>query len=95
MEMTGTFLFDPEDPIYLDHFPGNPIVPGTQIVRAFRKAAQQTMPGTYHLVIDNFKFRQFIAPGEYTYRINYSENVFGCELFDDKRAVVTGRLIVS
>jgi 3-hydroxyacyl-[acyl-carrier-protein] dehydratase len=95
MEMTGTFFFDPEDLIYNDHFPGNPIVPGTQIIRAFREAAQRAVPGSNCFVIDNFKFRQFIIPGEYAYRIQYKENFLSCELFDKNLAVATGKLIIS
>lgn len=94
-EINGTFLFDPADPIYQDHFPGNPIVPGTQIIRAFREAARKILPGTDRFVIDNFKFRQFVPPGEYTYRMRNAGNFLTCELLDRNRAVVTGRLSLS
>ena len=31
----GIFHFDPDDPIYRDHFPGYPVVPGSLVVQAF------------------------------------------------------------
>jgi len=94
-EISGIFLFDPADPIYQDHFPGNPIVPGTQIIRAFREAARKVLPGANRFVIENFKFRQFVPPGEYAYRMRYAGKSLACELLDRNRAVVTGRLLLS
>ncbi len=92
MEFNGTFFFDPGDLIYKDHFPGNPTVPGTQIIRAFIEAGKKIVPTAGSFMIDNFKFRQFIKPGEYRYRIRQSPGFFSCELFDGDTPVATGRL---
>jgi 3-hydroxyacyl-[acyl-carrier-protein] dehydratase len=95
MKITGTFFFDPADRIYRDHFPSHPVVPGTQIVRAFMEAVRRGMPTANRFVIDHFRFRHFIVPGEYSYRIQPEDKGLSCALFDQDRIVVTGRMIVS
>lgn len=41
--MEGTFFFDPKDKIYKDHFPENPVVPGSVIIHAFSLAVKKYM----------------------------------------------------
>ncbi|MBU4420644.1 MAG: hypothetical protein KKH84_06520, partial [Proteobacteria bacterium] len=41
MNIKGTFYFDPSDRIYAEHFPGNPVVPGSLIIHAFLKALKE------------------------------------------------------
>lgn len=92
MEISGFFFFDPDDRIYKDHFPGNPTVPGTQIIHAFMESAKRIYPSAERFLIENFKFRQFIKPGEYRYRIRQSPGFLSCELFDGETPAATGRL---
>jgi len=97
LKKQGIFFFDPGDPIYSDHFPGNPIVPGSLIVHAFMTACRQDQPVKLCEVLD-FRFKQFLSPGEYVYEIHGVEAIPGkwqisCRLFDDDRPVVTGKLI--
>ena len=99
MEQTvnGTFFFDPEDTIYTDHFPQNPVVPGSLIVYAFMTAGSQPGDAQGRCMVENFRFRQFIAPGEYAYLIRIQngdalERRMTCELFYKEKAVVTGIL---
>lgn len=92
MEITGTFFFDPADPIYRDHFPEMPVVPGTQIIRAFMEAGGRVLEGKSRVVIENFRFGRFIPPGEYRYRIKRLCDALVCELFDGDRKVAGGRL---
>ena len=96
LKKQGTFFFDPEDPIYRDHFPGNPIVPGSLIVHAFMTVCRQDQPVKL-CAVEDFRFRQFIAPGEYAYEIHGDERGPGnwqilCRLFHDDKPVVTGKL---
>jgi 3-hydroxyacyl-[acyl-carrier-protein] dehydratase len=92
MEITGTFFFDPADPIYRDHFPEMPVVPGTQIIRAFMEAGSRILEGKRRYTVENFRFGQFIPPGEYRYRIRQLQDAMTCELFDGNRKVANGRL---
>lgn len=92
--LNGTFFFDPGDRIYEEHFPGNPVVPGSMIINAFLLAAQRC--GSYRGVrsVKNFRFRKFVSPGEYAYRIEISGETLKCSLLDrDAFAVATGTLI--
>jgi 3-hydroxyacyl-[acyl-carrier-protein] dehydratase len=96
LKKQGTFFFDPEDPIYGDHFPGNPIVPGSLIVYAFMTVCRQDQPFTLYAV-EEFRFRQFIPPGEYAYEIlgveaGPNKRQIACRLFHDDKPVVTGKL---
>jgi 3-hydroxyacyl-[acyl-carrier-protein] dehydratase len=92
--VAGEFVFDPEDLIYPDHFPGNPVVPGSLIIAAFlrvvRSAAEDE--GTSWSV-ENFRFRRFIPPGRYAFRVSgNSDGSMKCALYDDGRTVATGIL---
>ena len=88
----GSFLFDPEDAIYADHFPGNPVIPGSMIIHAFMLAADKM--GAYHgaCTISGFRFKKFISPGEYAYQIEIAGNDLKCSLFEDTLIVASGTL---
>jgi 3-hydroxyacyl-[acyl-carrier-protein] dehydratase len=92
--ITGEFFFDPEDFIYTDHFPGNPVVPGSLIIDAFLRALQ--LLEEKHVrrwSAENFRFRNFISPGRYAYRIvEKSGGAMQCALYDSGRTVATGVL---
>lgn len=91
-EWEGTFFFDPEDGIYGDHFPGNPIVPGSLIVQAFVRAAQGMNLLKDLREIDNFRFKRFVSPGEYRYRIVRRKEALECTLYEDSTALAKGSL---
>jgi len=95
--VAGEFVFDPEDLIYPDHFPGNPVVPGSLIIEAFLRVIGSAAKsrGTSWSV-ENFRFRRFISPGQYAFRISRnSDGSMRCALYDDGRTVVTGVLSAS
>ncbi len=84
-------MFDSEDEIYADHFPGNPIVPGSLIMHAFFKAAKEAGFSMKDNVVENFRFKSFIPPGEYVYDIVYSGSYLKCRLYDGEKTAVTGK----
>ena len=91
----GTFYFDPNDPIYADHFPGNPVVPGSLIIQGFLSAAGQLLNESAELTLKGFRFKKFIPPGGYDYEIQNTADidqrpVLKCALFYNRRKVVTG-----
>ncbi len=90
--MKGTFFFDPEDAIYKDHFPGNPVVPGSLVVHAFLKALK-THTGTAASGMVNFRFKTFLHPGTYSYRISRSPKGTDCFIYAGNRTLVTGTLL--
>ncbi len=90
--LEGAFFFDPEDPIYADHFPGTPVVPGSMIIHAFMLAANKYYGVGGARLIRDFRFKKFISPGEYPYRIEVLGDHLGCSLFSGESVVATGRL---
>jgi 3-hydroxyacyl-[acyl-carrier-protein] dehydratase len=94
---SGIFYFDPADPIYADHFPGCPVVPGSVIISAFLKAGRTAGPGMRPEKIQNFKFRTFLPPGEYPFRLENLGDRLQCRLFqpgtENCRPLVTGTIL--
>lgn len=86
----GTFYFDPEDPIYIEHFPGQPVVPGSLIVWAFTLALEKTGYDFKIFNLDHFRFRRFIGPGSYRYSLVLSDSRIRCILYDNHKTVVEG-----
>lgn len=100
MDIEGTFCFDPSDGLYADHFPGSPIVPGSLIVHAFWKAlAAHVNPAHVSCKADNFRFRSFVTPGRFPFRMQETARGFKCNLFapseNELKTIVTGTLILD
>lgn len=90
---TGHFFFDPQDPIYADHFPGYPVVPGSVIVHAFMSAVSLAFQEMAPTALRDFRFKRFVSPGEYTYCLQEeSKGVLACTLFDHQTVVATGKI---
>ncbi len=91
----GGFFFDPNDPIYRDHFPGNPVVPGSMIIHAFFEAIKNAGFDPDYLSAKNFKFKQFLKPGDYRYSLESEKNKIICRLFGEKPdSLVKGTLFL-
>jgi 3-hydroxyacyl-[acyl-carrier-protein] dehydratase len=91
--LNGTFFFDPADPIYAEHFPGNPVVPGSMIIHAFMLVAEKRGLYLGPVAINNFRFKRFVSPGEYPYRVEITGKNLKCSLLDhDSSTVATGTL---
>jgi 3-hydroxyacyl-[acyl-carrier-protein] dehydratase len=91
--LNGMFFFDPGDPIYAEHFPGNPVVPGSMIIHAFMLVAEKCGFYLAPVSINNFRFKRFVSPGEYPYRVEIIDKNLKCILLDgDSQAVATGTL---
>ena len=83
----GILHFAPDDPIYREHFPGFPIVPGSLVVMAFLDLAGDAGG------IERFGFRSFLVPGDYRYRMVRLQKGWECTLLEGKKTMVKGRLI--
>ena len=94
MNIKGTFYFDPSDRIYANHFPGKPVVPGSLIIHAFLKVLKKEEVNKVQYIIENFRFREFVFPGEYHFNIEIDHNKMKCRLFqsssDILKPIVTG-----
>ena len=93
-KISGSFFFDPSDAVYKDHFPGNPVVPGSLIIYAFIEILKNNKAIKKSYTIRNFRFKSFIAPGEFHYDIHYESSTFKCRLFKNETAAVTGEVVI-
>lgn len=82
--LEGGFFFDPDDFIYQNHFPGNPVVPGSMIIHAFFEAIKNAGLEPGCLSAKNFKFKYFLTPGDYRYSLEFDKNKIICRLFGEK-----------
>jgi 3-hydroxyacyl-[acyl-carrier-protein] dehydratase len=89
----GVFYFHPNDGIYLDHFPGYPVVPGSLIVHAFLRAATEAGISEKCITLENFRFREFLTPGCYPFRMECRENRLNCRIYRGDKILVTGVII--
>lgn len=90
-----SFFFDPEDPLFQDHFPGCPVVPGSLILDCFHKAAQKAGGQTLKLAgIQNGRFDRFARPGHLDVEVERSEGPGGTVQLKC-RAVQDGKTISS
>ena len=90
MQIKGTFYFDPADRIYEDHFPGTPVVPGSLIVHAFTETGKKLGFVVDGCTIENFRFREFVSPGEYPFDIQLLPDRLKCRLYQGDKTLVTG-----
>ena len=90
MQIKGTFYFDPADRIYEDHFPGTPVIPGSLIVHAFLEAGRKLGFAADRCTIENFRFREFVSPGEYSFDIQLLPDRLKCRLYQGDKTLVTG-----
>lgn len=90
---TGTFFFDPDDPIYRDHYPGRPVVPGSLIVQAFLLAARNHTKSIDFRRVQRFRFRRFVYPGHYAYAMSPAgDGCLRCTLSSGSTPLATGTL---
>ncbi|MDP2267991.1 MAG: hypothetical protein Q8K46_02380 [Deltaproteobacteria bacterium] len=95
LSIKGTFYFDPEDRIYRDHFPGRAVVPGSLIVRAFLEAGKSAGFSSQVKGMENFRFKEFVAPGEYAFSIEDRDKGWQCRLYHEGRTVAAGLLLTA
>ncbi len=88
----GVFRFDPAHPLFAEHFPGAPVVPGSCIVQAFADEASRWAGGPDFpfagpprpirpiCEIRGFRFRRFVPPGDYAFRMERTGDGLRCSL---------------
>lgn len=91
--LKGVFDFPPQDRIYQSHFPSSPVVPGSLMVAAFIKAARKANFINGGIVLKNFKFKSFVAPGDYAYEIARRPDGIHCMMFKANKTVVSGVIV--
>lgn len=100
--MRGTVHFDLEHPLFADHFPDAPVVPGTLVIQAFLELATAHMPSLRITGARRFRFRRFVSPGIHDWTMNIEKNTITgekyllCGLSDQNGTMlVSGNLLVE
>ena len=93
--ITKEIEFDKLDAIYEEHFPGNPIVPGSLIVDSAVVQIRQEFPDVQVTEIANFKFRSFVKPGRYKLELHLKESFIKVILWDNKTKKVEGKVLIN
>ena len=88
--LQGKFYFDPADPVYEQHFPGSPVVPGSLIIKAFLRAVCKQGYDCAQVALKDFRFKKFVKPGTYDYHLQLSGNRIYCSLSSTNLEYVSG-----
>lgn len=91
--------FPADDPVYAEHFPGAPCVPGSLLMQAFIRAAEQMTgpaPDAGQWTFTGVRFRKFVPPGTHVCTVSAvtdgSGSAYRCTLLVDGVAAVTGTI---
>jgi 3-hydroxyacyl-[acyl-carrier-protein] dehydratase len=84
--------FEPGDACFREHFPGNPVVPGSLIAGLCMQAMREHLGCTGRLVIERFSFSRFAPPGAYMLGIDELDGGCLCTLSRDETIFARGRI---
>lgn len=84
--------FEPGDACFHEHFPGNPVVPGSLIAGICLEAMRKHLGCTGRLVIERFSFSRFAPPGAYTLDIDEHGDGCLCTLSQNETIFARGRI---
>jgi 3-hydroxyacyl-[acyl-carrier-protein] dehydratase len=84
--------FEPDDACFNEHFPQNPVVPGSLVAGLCLKAMREHLGRTGRLVIERFSFSRFASPGAYTLDIEEQGDTCLCTLSSDDTVFARGRI---
>lgn len=92
----GNIFFDPKDPLYLEHFPGNPVVPGSLVISGlYNESVKWELPVKTPMAIKDFKFKKFLKPGKYKYELNSEVSGVRCTIHKEGVIFATGVILWS
>lgn len=92
----GTFSFPAAHPLFADHFAEAPVVPGSLLVRAFMQELPALLPEAKVTAARGFRFRRFVRPGCYAFRMEHDATTVRCVLYDTQECpLLTGNLDVT
>lgn len=84
--------FEQDDSCFHEHFPGNPVVPGSLVVGLCMQALREHRNETGLLLLKRFSFSRFASPGAYELIITEQEAGYQCTLSQDAHLFAQGRI---
>lgn len=84
--------FDPDDACFNEHFPGNPVVPGSLVAGLCLGLVREHLGCTGRLVVERFSFSRFAPPGAYTLDIDEGGDGCLCTLRSGDTVFARGRI---
>lgn len=87
-----TATFEPDDSCFHEHFPGNPVVPGSLVVGLCMQALREHRSETGPLLLKRFSFSRFASPGSYDLCIAKQESGYQCTLSQGELIFAQGRI---
>ncbi|MBN2650896.1 MAG: hypothetical protein JXR63_00835 [Spirochaetales bacterium] len=69
MTRRGEVEFESGDAIFREHFPGNPVVPGSFLIDFFVEKIKEDCRKCRFFTIEKFKFIKFLQPAIYEWEI--------------------------
>lgn len=87
-----TVRFEPGDACFHEHFPNNPVVPGSLVAGLCLQAMREHLGHTGTLTIERFSFSRFAPPGAYTLDIDDDDGACLCTLSREDTIFARGRI---
>lgn len=94
--VTDHLAFPGSHPLFEDHFPGAPRVPGSIIASALLRGVRRAFPGHVPVEVARLRFRHFLLPGAYvcSFELDDAGTRARCRVLDGERCLVEGTITV-
>lgn len=86
--------FEPGEACFRDHFPDNPVVPGSLVMALCLDCLRQYSKPDAPLTIERFSFARFAPPGRYDLCIDHVAATYRCSLRQGGEVFAQGRIKV-
>ncbi|NLW80090.1 MAG: hypothetical protein GXY42_00200 [Desulfovibrionales bacterium] len=83
---------EPEDAFFREHFPGNPVAPGSFIIALCLRVIGDTLAHGKPMRVKRFGFSRFAPPGTYTLCLERDMGSYDCTLRQGQDVVAQGRI---
>ena len=87
-----TATFEPGASCFHEHFPGNPVVPGSLVAGLCMQVVREHQNEAGPLLVKRFSFSRFVSPGAYDLSITEQDAGYQCTLSQGEHIFAQGRI---